>query len=579
VTDENPCRPRHFKPPPCTPAPLDGPAKVALDTSHTRILITASLLSLAFLVISAQLVWVTTVRGGNAHVANHLGPAAAPPERADIVDRHGMLLATTLQTPSLFGDPTVFADPKRHLDPREAARKLVSVLPDLDEPWVVAQLGSGRKSVWLRHQVTPREEAEINRLGVAGVEFQGVGKRIYPDGRLLSAVLGYTDLNGAGQAGIERGLDAVLRSGGRPVQLSVDLRLQYLLHDQIARQMADFHADGGMGLIMDVRTGEVLAMVSLPDFDPNDPGDATANETTLGVFEMGSVFKIFTTAMALDTGTVTLASGFDATRPIQYGRFTIHDDHPQARYLTVPEIFKYSSNIGSAKMALAVGGQQQRAYLGRLDLLSAPEIEIPEVSAPLFPHNWREINTLTIGFGHGISVSPLQVATAVSAVVNGGILHRPTLQKIPDGTIPAGERVLSPQTSLAMRKLLRLVVEEGTGKFAEAKGYVVGGKTGTAEKVSGHHYARNALLSSFVGVFPMNDPRYLVMISIDQPHGNAASHGYATGGWVAAPAVGRTIERMASLVGIQPVDEDSPEIRHALDIDLPGAQGRKLAAN
>ncbi len=274
-----------------------------------------------------------------------------------------------------------------------------------------------------------------------------------------------------------------------------------------------------------------------------------------------------------------MTGGYDATNPIQIGRFTIHDDHAQRRWLTVPEIFMYSSNIGAAKMALDVGGDRQRDFLDRLGLLSTPKFELPEVAAPLVPTAWRPVNTMTIGFGHGISVSPLQIATAVSAVVNGGILHRATLLKLPPGEPVSGQRVLSPDTSIEMRKLLRLVVEKGTGKLAEAPGYLVGGKTGTAEKVVGQRYATHGLLSSFVGVFPINDPRYFIMISIDEPHGDAKSFGYATGGWVAAPGVSRTVERMASLVGIQPIDEDSPEIRRSLMVALPTPSGRKFASN
>jgi len=361
------------------------------------------------------------------------------------------------------------------------------------------------------------------------------------------------------------------------------VRIQYILRDEIARQIAEFSAIGGMGIVMDVNTGEVDGMVSLPDFDPNTPGSATPetifNRATLGTYEMGSTFKIFNTAMALDSGTATLASSYDATNPIQIGRFAIHDDHAQRRWLTVPEIFEYSSNIGSARMAVEAGTDRQRDFLGRLGLLKAPSFELPEIAAPQVPSPWHQINTMTVAFGHGISVSPLQVATAVSAVVNGGVLRRATLIKRPPGYAPAGQQVLSPRTSDEMRRLLRLVVERGTGKLANAPGYLIGGKTGTAEKVAGGHYEKHGLLSSFIGVFPITEPRYLVSIWIDEPQGTRESHGYATGGWAAAPAVGRVVERMAPLMGIQPVDEESPEIRRSLMVESPSPQGRKIAAN
>jgi len=574
--DENPCRPRHFRPDPCGPAaPSEGPARQSLDQSHTRLLIAAALFCLAFLVIGARLVEVA-VGGGDTRIVRQ-EPAHTVAARADIVDRNGVLLATTLETPSLF------ADPKQIGDAKAAAHALVAVLPDLDEKEIAQKLGSGRSFVWLKRHLTPREEEAVNRLGLPGLQFMPEGKRVYPEGNLAAHVVGYADTDGNGLAGIERGLDAVLRKGGAPVRLSLDARVQYILRDETAKAVADFNALGGMGIVMDVRTGEVLAMVSLPDFDPNDPGSATPvttfNRATLGAYEMGSVFKIFTMAMALDDHVATLDSSYDATNPIHIGRFTIHDDHAQRRWLTVPEIFEYSSNIGAAKVALDVGADRQRDFLGRLGLLREPRFELKEIAMPLVPAVWHPVNTMTIGFGHGISVSPLQLATGVAAVANGGILHPATLMKRPDGEDAQGVRVLSNETSVEMRKLLRLVVEHGTGKLANADGYLIGGKTGTAEKVSGRHYERHALLSSFVGVFPVNDPRYLVLVSVDEPHGNKESAGFATGGWIAAPAVKATIERMASIVGIQPVDEDSPEIRRSLMVTLPSPQGRKFAAN
>jgi cell division protein FtsI (penicillin-binding protein 3) len=300
---------------------------------------------------------------------------------------------------------------------------------------------------------------------------------------------------------------------------------------------------------------------------------------TLGTYEIGSVFKIFTVAMALDDRVTTLSGGYDASHPIQIGRFTIHDDHAQNRWLSVPEIFQYSSNIGAAKMAMDVGADRQREFLGKLGLLTAPNFELPEIAAPLLPSAWHPVNVMTIGFGQGISVSPLQIASGVSAVANGGIYHRATIIKLPAGEAVSGTQVMSESTSIEMRKLLRLVVEKGTGKFAEAPGYLVGGKTGTAEKVAGKRYATHSLISSFAGVFPVNDPRYFIMISIDEPHGDKQSFGYATGGWVAAPGVSRSVERMASLLGIQPVDEDSPEIRRSLMVDSNSPSGRNVAAN
>lgn len=575
--DPNPCRPRHFRPGPCGPEPQEGPAKQWIETSRTRLIIAGALMSLAFVVIAGRLVEVSGFKAGDNHIARDVTPTRVETSRADIVDRNGVLLATTLPTPSLY------ADPKEVLDARSAAHKIVQVLPDLNEAELVTKLSSDKGFIWLKRQLTPRQMAAINALGIPGIDFQDEDKRIYPQGRAFAHVVGYAGVDNKGLAGIERNFDDQLRTHHQPLQLSVDLRIQAILRAEIAQQMTEFRAVGGSGIVMNVNTGEVLALVSLPDFDPNDPGASPTenlfNRVTLGTYEIGSVFKIFTVAMALDDHVTTLEGGYDASHPIQIGRFTIHDDDAQNRWLSVPEIFKYSSNIGAAKMAVDVGADRQREFLGKLGLLKAPNFQLPEIGAPLVPSAWHTVNVMTIGFGHGISVSPLQVATAVSAVANGGILHPATLMKLPEGDHAAGQRVLSEATSIQMRKLLRLVVEQGTGKLAEAPGYLVGGKTGTAEKVSGRGYARHSLMSSFAGVFPVNDPRYFIMISIDEPHGDAKSFGNATGGWVAAPGVSRSVERMASLLGIQPVDEDSPEIRRSLVIGLPVPSGRKFASN
>ena len=321
-------------------------------------------------------------------------------------------------------------------------------------------------------------------------------------------------------------------------------------------------------------------MVSLPDFDPHAPTsdeNARFNRNTLGVYEMGSTFKIFNSALALDSGKIHMGDSFDATKSIRVGRFSISDYHGKNRWLTVPEIFMYSSNIGSVRMALEVGTAGQRAIMDKFGLLKRSPVEIPEVGAPMVPHPWREASTMTIAFGHGLSVSPVQMAAASAAAMNGGILHPATLLKrAPDAEIP-GTRVISPQTSDQIRRLMRLVVTQGTATGAAAPGYVVGGKTGTAEKTSGHGYAKKALLSSFVGGFPINDPRYLVLAMIDEPKGNKRTFGYATGGWVAAPLAGRIIKQVGPLMGINPVDENLPEIRNATEIHL-NPRGSTLAS-
>jgi cell division protein FtsI (penicillin-binding protein 3) len=580
--DDNPCRPRHFKPPPCAPVIPEGPARRALDACRRRLFLTSVVFACVFAVVALRVVEIVLLEGGTAqsHIPRFHIPGPSLPARADIVDRNGKLLATSLDSPS------VYANPKQILDAEDAARKLVKIFPSLDSTELYAKLTSGKSFVWIKRHLTPREQYEVNQLGIPGVQFQHEERRVYPDGALTAHVVGYTGIDNSGFAGIERGLDDALKDRREPLQLSLDLRLQYVLREELQRVINDFTAKAAAGLIMNVNTGEILSIVSLPDFDPNHPGapdpdhpdipiaDRMFDRITLGDYELGSIFKIFTVAMALDAGTSTLASTYDASHDIHIGRFTIGDYHGKHRVLSVPEILMYSSNIGAAKMAVAAGGQRQREFLARLGLLKPPRIEIPEVARPHFPAKWREVNVMTIAFGHGISVTPIGFACAAAALVNGGVLRPATLVKLPIDHVAEGQQVISAKTSEQMRKLMRLVVEHGTGTMASAPGYLVGGKTGTADKVSGRHYAERKLLSSFVGVFPINDPKYLILTMVDEPHPNKQSHGYATAGWTVAPATSRIVQRMAPLVGIEPVDEASPEIQRALMIE--SLQGKRL---
>ena len=579
---DNPCRPRHFKPPPCSAIVPDGPAQQTLEACRARLLVTGALFALVFTVVALRVVEIVVVGGGAAESQIGRFRIVTPPvpSHADIVDRNGNVLAATLDSPSLY------ANPKQIVDATEATRKLVRVFPDLRAPEVYAKLTSGKSFVWIRRHLTPLEQYDVNQLGIPGLEFEHEERRVYPDGSLTSHVVGYAGIDNAGFAGVERALNEELRERREPLQLSLDLRLQYVLREELQHVIDDFTAKGGAGLIMDVNTGEILAMASLPDFDPNRPvavdpehpktllADRMFNRITLGDYELGSIFKIFTVAMALEAGTSTISSTYDASHPIRIGRFTISDYHGKHRVLNVPEILMYSSNIGAARMALAAGAQRQREFLDRLGLLRKPKIEVFEVATPHYPPKWREVNVMTIAFGHGISVPPLNFATAAAALVNGGILRQATLVKLPAGHAPQGQQVISTKTSEQMRKLMRLVVEHGTGTMAAAPGYVVGGKTGTADKVSGRHYAERKLLSSFVGVFPINDPKYLVLTMIDEPHPNKQSHGYATAGWTVAPATSRIIQRIAPLLGVQPVDETSPEVRRALMVE--SLQGKRI---
>ena len=559
-------------------APAD-PAERCLELGRRRLTITGVLFLLAFMAVGGRLIDVAALGAGGEPRLAGLAATELPGRRSDIVDRNGEILATTLPAASLYADPGLV------IDPEEAADMLTAALPDLDYDTVLAALLSDRRFVWLRRGLTPSEHHQVNRLGLPGIAFQTEDRRVYPFGRLTSHVVGFTDIDGRGLAGIEKSLDTRLRAEGEPLRLSLDVRVQSLLHRELQAAVDEFQALGGAGLVMDANTGEIVAMVSLPDFSPARPESAPEagrfNRTTLGVYEMGSTFKIFNTAMALDSGVMDLEDGFDTTDPIRVGRYTINDYHPERRWLSVPEIFMHSSNIGSVHMALTAGTRIQQDYLDRFGLMRAPRLELPELAMPMVPHPWREINTMTISFGHGLAVSPLQLTGAVAAAVNGGVLRQPTLLARDPSAPAAGIRAISEDTSDTLRRLMRLAVLSGTGTHADAQGYLVGGKTGTAEKTVGPGYSRRALLSSFVAAFPMTSPEFVVFAMLDEPRGNERTFGYATGGWVAAPLVGRVIEQMGPMVGLSPVDRDAPEIREAMHVDLPGdgqAPGTALAA-
>jgi cell division protein FtsI (penicillin-binding protein 3) len=550
---------------------LEGATKQALEAGRTRLLVAGALFSVAFIAIGLRLADVTIVKpAGEPKLAATKRTPAFAAGRADIVDRNGVLLATSLSTASLY------ANPHQVLDAREAAAKLTRALPGIAAAEVMGKLTSDRSFVWIKRHLTPQQQYAVNAAGIPGLYFQREERRVYPQGRVLAHVLGFAGTDGNGLAGIEKSFDDVLRSGVSPLRLSLDSRVQHVLHQELEAAVTRFRAEGAAGMVMDANTGEIIAMVSLPDFDPNLPNaippKAAFNRSTLGVYEMGSTFKIFSTAMALDAGTTGMKRGYDASKPIRIARFVISDFHGKNRWLSVPEIFIYSSNIGAVKMALDLGTQRQQEYLRRFGLMTPATIELPEVGAPLIPSPWREINTMTISFGHGIAVTPVQLAQATAAVANGGVLPHATLLASLKDEPPKGKRILKEQTSRDMRRLMRLVVTEGTGGKAEAKGYVVGGKTGTAEKTGGAGYRAKALVSSFAGAFPINDPRYIVLVIVDEPHGNARSQGYATGGWVAAPVVSNVVRRAAPLLGVAPQDEDSPAITRALRLDFPAAK-------
>ncbi|MFQ6018687.1 MAG: peptidoglycan D,D-transpeptidase FtsI family protein [Kiloniellaceae bacterium] len=565
-------------PDPAARVVLDGSATQALDTGRTRLLVAGVVFALAFLVVGGRLVEITLLTQGNEpRLAEAPSMAPLKTGRADIVDRNGIVLATNLPTASLY------ANPRQVLDAEEAARLLAGALPELSQAEVRAKLSTDRGFIWLKRNLTPRQQYAINRLGIPGLYFQREQRRYYPHGSLTAHSVGFTDVDTKGLAGIEQSFDEVLRGSAEPLALSLDLRVQYVLARELAAAMAAFRAIGAAGMVLDAMSGEILAMVSLPGFDPNRPGraaaDARFNRASLGVYEMGSVFKIFTTAMALDAGVVTLDDGYDTSKPIRAARFTITDYKPKNRWQSVPEIFIHSSNIGTVRMAMDAGTKAQRAFLGRLGLTRPATVELAEVGQPMVPSPWREINTMTIAYGHGLAVSPVQLTSAVAAVVNGGELKPATLIKRADGERSPGRRVISRATSLQMRQLMRLVVRHGTGRKANAAGYLVGGKTGTADKLIAGRYARNARIASFIGAFPMIDPRFVIFAMVDEPKGNESTHGYATGGWVAAPVVRRVIERIGPLLGVAPTEGGQEDDDGERLFVRAKARAQRLASN
>jgi cell division protein FtsI (penicillin-binding protein 3) len=544
---------------------VEGEVKRAVELARRRMAFAAVLFAFSFIVLAGRITEIALFGGVDAPVGARKA-AEHTLRRADIVDRNGALIATNLPTASLY------ADPRAVIDVDETARALAGALPGLNVDDLRRKLASPRSFVWLERGLAPAQQAAVHALGLPGIAFADEERRVYPQGSLLAHVLGYTDIDNQGIAGVEKTLDETLRrhaiDGEGPLALSLDVRAQAILREELERSLETFQAVGATGLILDPTTGEVLALSSLPDFDPNRPASEATDEqlfnrATLGVYEMGSIFKVFTTAMALDYGVVGLADGFDATSPIRVARYTINDTHPKARWLSVPEVFIYSSNIGSAKMGMAVGAERQRAFLERVGLLDPLTLELPEVGQPMEPRTWGELATMTVAFGHGVAVTPIQTAAAFSAMVNGGTLIHPTLLKRAPGPAP-GVRVVDKATSDAMRALLRLVVLDGTGKGANVPGYSVGGKTGTAEKASARGYRRDALLSSFIAAFPMDAPRFVVLVTLDEPKGTEATFGYATGGWTAAPTVKRIIERLAPLYGLAPVEHEPIEDEMAI---------------
>jgi cell division protein FtsI (penicillin-binding protein 3) len=517
---------------------------VAAPMIQRRIVLSAGLLVMAFALVGIRLVDVMVLKGRVTGATADLADRPLP-NRADLVDRNGRLLARELPVADLYAQPSAFEDRA------QAARDLAQAV-GVSEARLTREFHSKHSHALIAMRLPPDVQDRVMHLGLPGLEFDPAEKRYYPEGYAAVQVIGATDPDGNGIAGLELGLDHRLRTSTNGVAVSLDMRVQYALSHEIEEARKQFGARAAGGIVMNVNTGEILAMASLPDSE-SDPSalqgvDPRRNRMAADDYELGSVFKIFTFAMAIEDHTTRMDEVFPIGSDFKIGRYTIHDAEHMPPTLAARDILALSSNPGTAQIALRSGAQRQREFLARLGLLSEVRSELPERQRPMYPRNWGEVETATIGFGHGISVTPLAFVTAAATIVNGGRKIVPTFLKHPEDA--RGEQLIKPETSATMRGLLRYVVTNGTGKKADVPGYDVGGKTGSAEKNNGHVYVAHKLITSFCAVFPIDDPRYLVFVMLDEPHGTKETFGLALAGFTAAPLAGKVIARIAPMLGM-----------------------------
>ena len=482
---------------------------------------------------------------------------ASPIKRADIIDRNGTIIATSLPTVHLF------ANPKKILNPQKAAVQLAKILPDIRYEDILTKLNKRGSFVYIKRNLSPSQQYQINALGIPGLEFEDSEKRIYPHKNLFAHLIGSTNIDNVGISGIEKQLDERLRESDIPVKLSIDVGIQDSIRQELQAGIDKFNALGGAAILMDAKTSEVIAMVSLPDFDPNRKikvsDRATFNFATKGLYEPGSVLKVFNAALGLEKGHIKLSDRFDATKPLKLRYNVIKDYRGENRWLDLQEILIYSSNIGSAQIALKVGKEKQQNFLKGLGLLSPiDDFEVAEKAAPMLPRRWGEETTATVAYGYGISVTPLHLATAFSAVVNGGVYHTPSVL-LHDSPVE-GRRVMSLKTSKEMRQLLRGVVVEGSGKRANVLGYEVAGKTGTANKLVNGRYIDKKVMTTFIGTFPASNPQYTLMLMMDEPKALKETWGFVTSGWNTVPTAGKIIATIAPQLNIK-ANYDLDEMR------------------
>ena len=545
---------------------LVGQRRQILALMHQRLMFGMLVYAGVIAIIVLRILWLAAF---GDHAGRKEGLTALIPDRGDIVDRDGEPLARTIDAWTIAVHPTKVIGDKLAL-----AQKLAQLMPEQSADQYFAMLRSGKPFFYLRRRASPALVEAVNAIGEPGLAIEREPDRLYPQTSLAAHVIGFTNIDGHGAAGVERAFEPYLsdpRTRGNPLVLSISSRIQQALEHELGDAMTTFSAIGAAGVVMDVHTGEVLAMTSLPSFNPNAAGQGTPdqmfNRATLGVFELGSTFKPFTLAMAMDSGVVTgPGQMLNCPNALPAYGHTIHDTHPFGRPCSVAEAMMESSNIAMGQIADRLGKTRQQAWLKKMGFLDKVEIELKERGRALTPGSrWGPFETMTIGFGQGIAVAPLQLAMGYATLFDGGVYHPPTILKIgPDHPLAPGRRVFSADTSYRMRSLLRLVVMKGTGKKADAPGYRVGGKTGTAQKLINGHYSQTINITSFAGVFPMDDPRYVIVVMLDEPKATKDTYGFTTAGWNVAPVVSRTVSRIAPMLGVAPDLNREPNMGEVL---------------
>jgi cell division protein FtsI (penicillin-binding protein 3) len=553
-----------------------GHRQAALVLSRRRLMIGVLLFIGIVGVLTLRLIDLAVIRGGDRPAERDLFAALVPP-RADIVDRHGAELARTFDAYSIAVRPRDIVG-----DKKELAHRLAAAIPGLTPAEAWRQLNHPGRFRYLERRVLPSDAKRVNAIGEPGIVIDREPERLYPNLNLAAHVLGHVNVDGKGEAGMERAFDERLSRPdlrGQPLALSIDARVQQALEHELGAAMTKFSAIGAAGIVMDIHTGEVLALTSLPELNPNAPGqgsmEARFNRATLGVYELGSTFKPFTVAMAMDAGIVkSMGQMYECPRGWRIGRHTINDTHPFGRRCSVAEIMQESSNIGTAQIAQQLGSQRQQEFLRKMGFLEPISIELKERGRTLSPGaNWGEVATVTVGFGHGIAVTPLHLASGYAALMNGGIWRPATLLKTgPGHPVPQGRRVFTEDTSYKMRSLLRVVVTDGTGRKADAPGFRIGGKTGTAEKAKNGGYAKKSLVTTFAGVFPMDDPKYVIVAMLDEPKATKDTYGWATAGWNVAPVVSKTVSRIGPVLGVVPDETRDANLAEVLPYIKPKAK-------